>query len=156
MGIAEINNSGNNLSAQSKPRLLIVEDDYENQKFLELYLKRYFQVNVCDSSDTFYDYLHTVTFDIILMDISIKGDKNGLELTKELKNDENHAHIPVICYTAHAFNTDRINALDAGCDAYLSKPSDIRTLLGSLYQLLKATKKDLMLSHFPNLSYTNA
>ncbi len=156
MGNAEIINSSNNLSAESKPKLLIVEDDYENQKFLELYLKRYFQVNVCDSSDTFYSVLQNESFDIILMDISIKGEKNGLELTKELKGDTNYSHIPVICYTAHAFNSDRINALDAGCDAYLSKPSDVRTLLGSLYELLKATKKDLMLSHFPNLSYTSA
>lgn len=120
-----------------KPRILITEDDYENQKFLELFLKRYFIVDICDSSETFYALIKKEKYDIILMDISIKGKKDGLELTRELKSNPNYSSIPVICYTAHAFNRDRINALDAGCDAYLSKPSDIHTLLNSLFDLLR-------------------
>ena len=127
MGIKEI----------TKPKLLITEDDYENRKFLELLLKRYFIVDLCDSSDSFYNLIGTKNYDIILMDISIKGRKNGLELTKEIKNDPDLRDIPIICYTAHAFNKDRLNALDAGCDLYLSKPADIQTLLDSLADLLK-------------------
>lgn len=127
-----------------KPKLLIIEDDYDNQKFLELYLKKYFHVDLCDSSDTFYSYWANEKYDIILMDISIKGQKNGLELTRELKSDPNSSNIPIVCYTAHAFNRDRINALDAGCDAYLSKPSDIRTLLISLFDVLKEKGKEFL------------
>ena len=126
---------------ETKPRLLITEDDFENQKFLQLFLKRYFSVDVCDSAQTFYELMDKEKYDIILMDISIKGDKNGLELTRELKNDPDHSSIPVICYTAHAFNKDRINALDAGCDVYISKPSDIHTLLNSIFDLLKMQNK---------------
>ena len=126
---------------EQKPRLLITEDDYENQKFLELFLKKYFTIDICDSSESFYALMNKGTYDIILMDISIKGKKDGLELTRELKNDPNYSNIPVICYTAHAFNKDRLNALDAGCDAYLSKPSDIHTLLNSLFNLLREKGK---------------
>jgi DNA-binding response OmpR family regulator len=122
---------------EKKPKLLIIEDDFENQKFLNFFLKRYFQVDVCDSSDTFYELINKEKTDIILMDISIKGPKNGLQLTQELKNDPKFSTIPVVCYTAHAFNKDRLNALDAGCDAYISKPSDIHTLLNSLFDLLR-------------------
>lgn len=121
----------------SKPKLLITEDDYENQKFLEIFLKKYFTIDICDSSESFYALINNNKYDIILMDISIKGKKDGLELTRELKNDPNYSNIPVICYTAHAFNKDRLNALEAGCDAYLSKPSDIHTLLNSLFDLLR-------------------
>ncbi|MFA7227925.1 MAG: response regulator [Melioribacteraceae bacterium] len=124
-----------------KPKLLITEDDLENQKFLQIFLKKYFSVDICDSSDSFYSLMSREKYDIILMDISIKGDKNGLELTKEVKNNPDYSHIPVICYTAHAFNKDRINALDAGCDVYLSKPSDVHTLLNALFDLLKAQGK---------------
>ena len=124
-------------TAEQKPKLLITEDDYENQKFLELFLKKYFTIDICDSSESFYALMNNGKYDIILMDISIKGKKDGLELTRELKNDPNYSNIPVICYTAHAFNKDRLNALDAGCDAYLSKPSDIHTLLNSLFDLLR-------------------
>lgn len=126
---------------EQKPRLLITEDDYENRKFLELFLKKYFTIDICDSSESFYALMNKGKYDIILMDISIKGKKDGLELTRELKNDPNYSNIPVICYTAHAFNKDRLNALDAGCDAYLSKPSDIHTLLNSLFDLLREKGK---------------
>ncbi len=132
------------LEKVNKPRLLITEDDFENRKFLELFLKRYFIIDTCDSSEEFYDLLGKENYDIILMDISIKGEKNGLELTKEIKNDPAHHDIPILCYTAHAFNKDRLNALDAGCDVYLSKPADIRTLLNSLADLLKPKGIDLL------------
>lgn len=127
-----------------KPKLLITEDDYENQKFLSLFLKKYFLIDVCESSDEFYQLVDAQNYDIILMDISIKGNKNGLELTKELKNNPRYADVPIICYTAHALYTDRLNALDAGCDAYVTKPSDINTLLRSMFELLRAKGKILL------------
>lgn len=139
MGNSEIINS---VKSGVKPKLLITEDDFENQKFLELFLKRYFEVDICDSSDTFYSFIESKDYDIILMDISIRGNRNGLELTSELKSNPEYSSIPIVCYTAHAFNRDRVNALNAGCDAYLSKPSDIRTLLGSLIEMLKRTQKE--------------
>jgi DNA-binding response OmpR family regulator len=120
-----------------RPRLLITEDDFENRRFLELFLKRHFIVDMCDSSETFYALISKNNYDIILMDISIKGDKNGLELIKEMKSNPELKTIPIVCYTAHAFNKDRLNALDAGADAYISKPTDIKILLGSLIDLLK-------------------
>lgn len=144
MGNPEINNSVRN---GVKPKLLITEDDFENQKFLELFLKRYFEVDICDSSDTFYNFIESKKYDIILMDISIRGNRNGLELTSELKSNPEYSSIPIVCYTAHAFNRDRVNALNAGCDAYLSKPSDIRTLLGSLIEMLKRTQKEFIFEY---------
>ena len=145
MGVTKIN----------QPRLLITEDDYENRKFLEMYLKRYFDVDVCDSSDTFYYHIDKKSYDLILMDISIRGSKNGLDLTKELKNNPDRRDIPIICYTAHAFNKDRLNALDAGCDAYISKPSDVRTLLTTLVEMLKMKGKDYLVKNtIPELLYS--
>ena len=58
---------------EQKPNLLVVEDDYENQKFLQIFLKRKFNVEICDSSDTFYEKLKEKKFHVILMDISIRG-----------------------------------------------------------------------------------
>lgn len=58
-----------------KPNLLVVEDDYENQKFLQIFLKRKFNLEICDSSETFYEKLNHAKFDIILMDISLRGKK---------------------------------------------------------------------------------
>ena len=127
----------------NKPKLLIVEDDIENQRFLYLFLKKYFYVDTTDSSDQFYQLIEQKKYDVFIMDIAIRGDKDGLELTRELKNSSEYANTPVLCYTAHAFHTDRINALNAGSDLYLTKPSDIRTLLHSLMTLLKKSGKEV-------------
>jgi CheY-like chemotaxis protein len=70
--------------------------------------------------------------DIILMDISIWGKKNGLELTKELKASKEFSHIPVIAVTAHAFEEDKQNALRAGCEGYLAKPFSKEILLNMI------------------------
>ena len=136
---------------ETKPKLLVVEDDFENQKFLNLFLKKYFSIDTCSSSETFYQLIDKVKYDIIVMDIAIKGDKNGLDLTRELRRSPSHSDIPIICYTAHAFNQDRINALDAGSDVYLSKPTDIYTQLNSISELLKAKGKNI----FDNSSTQN-
>jgi len=142
-------------SKELKPRLLITEDDVENQKFLQFFLKRYFYVETCDSSDTFYEKINKNMYDVILMDISIKGNKNGLELTRELKSNPNLSKILVVCYTAHAFNKDRINALDAGCDAYISKPTDVYSLLNSLISLLQ-TKGIQLLRNSSSLGFATS
>jgi DNA-binding response OmpR family regulator len=79
-----------------KPKILISEDDYENKIFLEVLLKQYFEVYICDSAESFYYYLNEGPIDVILMDISIYGDKNGLQLTREIKSSPLYKQIPVI------------------------------------------------------------
>ncbi len=105
-----------------KPRILIVEDDYENQKFLELFFSRKFEVKVCDSEETFYEQMNEHKFDLILMDISLRGHKDGLKLTEEIRANPETRDIPIVVLTAHAFQRDRDNALRAGVDTFLTKP----------------------------------
>lgn len=137
----------------TKPKLLITEGDADNRKFLKMFLSKFFVVNVCDSAESFYELLQKDEYDIIMMDIAIRGKKNGLQLTRELKNNPKYANIPVLCYTGYAFNQDRINALDAGCDEYLSKPSDIKVLLNTLFSLLKEKGKQVLNEQkFENIS----
>jgi CheY-like chemotaxis protein len=122
------------MTTANKPRILITEDDYENQKFLKLLLRREFEVEICDSDTTFYEKIHGAKFDIILMDISLRGNKTGLELTRELKSNPEYKEIPIVCLTAHVFKKDRQNALDAGIDVFLTKPIDNKVLINTLLE----------------------
>lgn len=79
------------------PKLLVVEGDLENQKFLLYCFKKYFRIEICDSAEKCYELLHKERSDIIVMDISIKGYKNGLVLTKELKSHPLFSKIPIVC-----------------------------------------------------------
>jgi CheY-like chemotaxis protein len=121
-----------------KYKILIVEDDFENQKFLKIFLSRTFQTNVCDSETTFYQKIEEGDYDIILMDISLKGNKDGLELIREIRKDPKRKDIPVVVLTAHAFQKDRENAFAAGADEFLTKP-----IMNN--ELLKAIKKTFRL-----------
>ncbi|MCJ7552655.1 MAG: PAS domain S-box protein, partial [Ignavibacteriaceae bacterium] len=117
---------------QSKPLVLIVEDDAINQMTIIRFISDSYNTISTDSSEGAIELLKNNKVDMILMDISIKGSKNGLELTKELKASKEYLHIPIIGVTAHAFESDRNNALEAGCDDYLSKPFSKNLLLDTM------------------------
>ena len=120
-----------------KPRLLVVEDDYENQKFLQIFLKRKFELEICDSSDTFYEKLKQNEFNIILMDISLRGKKDGLQLTREIREMDEYKHLPVVGLSAHAFQRDKDNAYNAGVDVFLTKPVQNDVLMDTLIKTLE-------------------
>lgn len=122
------------------PRILIVEDDLETQKFFKIFLKKYFIVDICDNSEDFYSLLHNNQYSVILMDISIKGEKDGLMLTKEVKSDEKFKSIPILCLSAHAFKMHELKALEAGVDKFLVKPTSNAKLLNILLEFAGISK----------------
>jgi len=122
---------------QKKPKLLIVEDDYENQKFLQLFLKKKFEVDICDSAETFYAKMKEKNFDLILMDISLRGKKDGLQLTQELRQTEDKKNIAIVGLSAHAFQKDKDNAYRAGVDDFITKPVQNDVLMEALVTTLE-------------------
>jgi len=126
--------------ASEKPKLLVVEDDYENQKFLQIFLRRKFEIEICDSSETFYEKLALKKFDIILMDISLRGKKDGLQLTKELREKEEYKDIAIVGLSAHAFQRDKDNAYNAGVDVFLTKPVQNDVLMDTLFSTISEKK----------------
>ncbi|MFZ1728954.1 MAG: PAS domain S-box protein [Bacteroidota bacterium] len=102
--------------------LLLVEDDSLTVEFMRTILSRQFTVHTSASAEEAVVMLGQHKIDLILMDISLSGEKNGIELTMELKASPEWAHIPIVAATAHAFPEDRQHCLDAGCDEYISKP----------------------------------
>jgi CheY-like chemotaxis protein len=64
---------------------------------------------------------------LILMDIGLPG-MDGLTLTRRLKGDSRYASLRIVAFTAFAMKGDDRKALEAGCDGYITKPIDTRTL----------------------------
>jgi CheY-like chemotaxis protein len=125
------------MSETKKYNILVVEDDDENQRFLRFFMSRYFNVETCDSETSFYEKIAKTNFDIILMDISLKGKKDGLQLLKEIRHDNQRKDIPVIVLSAHAFQRDKENAFKAGADDFLAKPVMNNVLLETIKKVLK-------------------
>ena len=116
--------------------MLVVEDDKENRKYLELILHKAYNVDFCESSDKFLYVLSQRHYDVIIMDITLDGNKNGLTLTKEQKNSSKYKNIPVLGLSAHVFSKDRAKAQEAGMDVYLTKPIDYNKLINTLEKLI--------------------
>lgn len=125
---------------KKKPNLLIIEDDYENQKFLQIFLKRNFDLEICDNGDAFYEKLKEKKFDIILMDISLRGKKDGLQLTRELREMDEYKSTPIVGLSAHAFQRDKDNAYQAGVNVFLTKPVQNDVLMDTLLKSLEENK----------------
>ncbi len=92
---------------------------------------------MCNSGETFYKELVKDQFDVILMDVSLRGEKDGLQITREIKNDEKYKNIPVVALTAHAYQRDKAEALKAGVNYFLTKPVKNETLMETLQTAIK-------------------
>ena len=75
-------------------------------------------------------------FDMILMDVQMPI-MNGYEATKAIRNGTHPLAktIPIIAMTANAFSEDIQNSLNAGMDAHVSKPVDMKTLIKTVHSI---------------------
>lgn len=69
--------------------------------------------------------------DVVLMDLDLPR-LSGLDATRRLRDDPATAGLKIIALTAHAMSEDRMRALDAGCDAFQSKPIDFAALVATI------------------------
>jgi CheY-like chemotaxis protein len=121
-----------------KPCVLVVDDDPETQGFMRVLLGGRYDVRVASSGEEMRRQLAAAAgaVRLVLMDLSLKGGEDGLELTRALRKEEGWKKLPVVAVTAHAFATDRTKALAAGCDAYVEKPIDNERLLSLIQRLM--------------------
>ena len=117
-------------------KLLLVEDNEMNRDMLSRRLaKRGFDVVVAFDGSSAAAAAATERPDLILMDLSLP-DMDGCEVTRLVRAEPATASIPIIALTAHAMETDRLRALDAGCQDYDTKPVDLARLLAKIDALL--------------------
>ena len=121
-------------------KILIVEDQEMIRDILTRRLKKrgYDLVVAVDGAEGI-EMAKTEAPDLILMDMSLPV-VDGWEATRKLKAAEATRSIPVVALTAHAMTTDREQAVQAGCDAYETKPIDLPRLLEVIETLLSAGK----------------
>nr|NQU93357.1 PAS domain S-box protein [Bacteroidota bacterium] len=108
--------------------ILIAEDDDSNYLLLKSFLKKS-QIKIVRAKtgkEAIDLALAYDNIDLILMDVKMP-EVNGLDATKIIKEEKEY--IPIIVQTAFAFESDIEKSLKAGCDDYISKPLNKRTLM---------------------------
>lgn len=122
--------------SESHKTILIVEDNDLNLKlFRDLLGANGYQTIETKEGYEAINLAKRLHPDLILMDIQLP-EISGLEVTKRIKADMEIRHIPIIAVTAFAMKNDEEKILQAGCEAYISKPISIADFLTSVRQFL--------------------
>ena len=115
-------------TARDAPLVLIVDDFAEGREICAEYLAfRGYRVATAEDGLVALEKTRELLPDVILMDLSLPR-LDGWEASRRLKADERTRHIPIIALTAHALSSARDRALEAGCDAVVTKPCPPRDL----------------------------
>ena len=122
---------------KDKPVILVVDDQPQNNELLEAYLApQGYEIVKAASGEEALKKLSGNQIDLILLDIMMPK-MSGLELLKILRADEKTRLIPVVMVTALKDTEDKVKALEAGCDDFISKPFDKVELLARVKSILK-------------------
>jgi len=119
-------------------KMLVVEDDILSQDVMRRIFKSDFEIDFCESVDEYYEKYSKTNYGIIIMDVALKGIKNGLELIKEIKAAPQFTGTPILCLTAHAMEKTRKAAIESGSDYFITKPVANRVLKEAVASLLKS------------------
>lgn len=122
------------ISESEKHTLLVIEDNIDLVAFLKSKLSNEYVVYSSDGSDALEKAMEIVP-DIIICDINLV-DKDGYEISKELKKDLRSSHIPIIILTAQSNKESILKGLQSGVDQYLTKPFSLSILKQSISSLL--------------------
>lgn len=116
--------------------VLIVEDNELNMKLFQDLLEAHdFATLQTRNGHDVIDIAREHKPDLILMDIQLP-EVSGLDITKQLKADDDLKSIPVIAVTAFAMKGDEQKIREGGCEDYISKPISVMTFLDMIKKYL--------------------
>jgi len=120
--------------------ILIVDDNIDNLELAEILLhSEGYDVRVAQDASEAMETLRYLRPDLILMDVQLPG-MDGLELTRRLRRIPILDGVIIVALSAYAMTSDKANALEAGCDGYMTKPIDTRTFPSTVRAFLDRSR----------------
>jgi two-component system KDP operon response regulator KdpE len=127
--------------SEGVPLLLLIEDDVQMRRFLRASLHAEgFRLLEAETGEQGIELARSHTPDVILLDLGLP-DLDGIQVTERLRG---WTRVPIIVISARGRETDKVEALDAGADDYLTKPFEPEELLARVEALLRRVKKEGM------------
>lgn len=131
-------------SSVSKPfkeyKVMVIDDDDDVRGLIETQLGRYFTVSTASNGVEGLEKLTDEQPDIVVCDVMMP-EMDGFEFTKRLKKNFNVSHIPVILLTAYSSEEHQLKGIQAGADAYITKPFSVKYLLARVVKLIEQREK---------------
>ncbi len=125
--------------------ILIVDDNPDMRNFLSYLLKKHYIVHLAENGKDGLEAADRISPDLIITDVMMPV-MDGHELTRLLKSDSRHRHIPVIMLTAKAEMTHKLEGFEHGADDFLTKPFNSKELLARIRTLIKTREYEKEIS----------
>ena len=138
--VEQVDNAANPHTAETKPLVLVVEDNSDLRRFLCGQLEPYYQVNGAADGAEGLQMATNLMPELIISDVMMPN-MDGIEMLNRLKNDVTTSHIPVILLTAKSSVENQIQGLKYGADFYITKPFHTDFILASVESLIKRRKQ---------------
>jgi signal transduction histidine kinase/ligand-binding sensor domain-containing protein/DNA-binding response OmpR family regulator len=114
-------------SPQSKPTILVIEDNEDLRFYLKENLQAKYHILEAGNGSIGWEMAMSALPQLIVSDIMMPGI-DGLEFCRKVKQDERTSHIPVILLTARSSEAQKIEGLEAGAEDYITKPFNYEIL----------------------------
>lgn len=118
-------------------KILVVENDEATLNLFNSILSKYFQIDLVDNGTEAVEKCKEKDYDLILMDISLKKDMNGLEARKKISELQGYKNTPIVAVTAHTMLGEKEELLKEGFYIYIEKPFKSNELINTILSILK-------------------
>ena len=122
------------------PCILLAEDNEELLAVMYRLLSREYRIFKATNGCQALEIIEKEDVNLVISDV-VMPEMNGLELTRQIKNNLEICHIPIVLLTAKSAEEDRDEGYTAGADAYLTKPFNLSTLHARIKSLLKLKER---------------
>ena len=130
--------------ADTKPKILIVEDDLDVADMLNAYFRvQGYEVFTVNWGEDGVRAATTSRPDLIILDIRLP-DIDGYEVARRVRSDRKTNTIPIIFLTEKRDRADRLRGLELGADDYITKPFDVQELRLRVRNALKRASQDTL------------
>jgi two-component system, cell cycle response regulator DivK len=118
------------------PLCLVVEDHSDTRDgYLEFLSFAGFTVMGATGRDEMLSRLADATPDAIVMDLQLPGT-DGWTIIRELRKSPQTTQVPIVVVSASVRESDRLQAVQAGCDVFLPKPCDPSIIVAEIQRLI--------------------
>jgi two-component system, OmpR family, alkaline phosphatase synthesis response regulator PhoP len=120
-------------------KIAIVDDEMNIQRLVRDYLEQAgYRVLVASTAESGLHVLRRESPDLLILDLGLP-DRDGWDLTRQIRSDRQLAAIPIIMLTARVDDSDKIIGLELGADDYMTKPFNPREVVSRVRAVLRRT-----------------
>lgn len=125
---------------QDEPcRLLVIEDNHDIASYIGSQFEDHYSVSYATNGEEGFRRAVELVPNIIITDLMMP-ELNGIDLCRQIRSNEIVSHIPIIVLTAKVSEEERLKGIEAGADAYLTKPFNTQELRIQVERLLDSRK----------------